>query len=162
QILTVPVINIPGGGQSRGTERPDLVPGVNPYVNTDAGFFLNPAAFAVPAPGTYGNLGRDALVGPQFSQFDTTLSKQFTLTERARFELRADFYNLLNHPNLKNPPSVLGGALPSGPTASGQQPGQALTTSSAGTSFGFLNSTVGTLVNLGTSRQIQVAARFTF
>ncbi len=162
QILTVPVINILGGGQSRGTQRPDLVPGVDPYVNTGSGFFLNPAAFAVPAPGTFGNLGRDALVGPQFSQFDTTLSKQFTLTERARFELRADFYNLLNHPNLKNPPSVLGGALPSGPTASGQEPGQALTRSNAGTSFGFLNSTVGTLVNLGTSRQIQVAARLTF
>ena len=46
-------MNIPGGN-SRGTQRPDLVPGVDPYP-TDRRW-LNPAAFATPQPGTFGNL----------------------------------------------------------------------------------------------------------
>ena len=91
-----------------------------------------------------------------------TLSKQIVVSEKARFELRADVYNLFNHPNFSSPPVVLGGGLPSGPTASGLQPNQQLTRAAAGSSFGLLNSTVGKLVNLGTARQMQLALRFTF
>ena len=161
-VVSTPVINIPGGGQSRGIQRPDLVSGVTPYVQTSSGFMLNPAAFAVPKPGTYGNLGRDALRGPQFSQFDLTLSKQFSLTERSYFELRGDAYNILNHANFSNPPAVLGVSLPTAPGVAGLQPGQALTRSAAGSSFGLLNSTVGNYVNMGTARQLQLAVRFVF
>jgi hypothetical protein len=81
--VTVAVINIPGGGQSRGTRRPDLVQGVNPYADSGSGFCLNPAAFSVPLPGTYDNFSRGALRGPQLFQFDNTLTKQFHLGERA-------------------------------------------------------------------------------
>jgi hypothetical protein len=161
-VVSTPVINIPGGGQSRGIQRPDLVPGVDPYVFTSSGFSLNPAAFAVPQPGTYGNLGRDALRGPGFSQFDVTLSKQFRITERSYFELRGDAYNILNHANFANPPAVLGVSLPTGPGASGFQPGQAIDRSAAGSSFGLLNATIGNYVNMGTARQLQLAARFVF
>jgi hypothetical protein len=45
------VVNIPGGN-SRGTQRPDLVPGVDPYLK-DGVRWLNPAAFATPQPGTF-------------------------------------------------------------------------------------------------------------
>ena len=162
QVLTVPVVNLPGGGQSRGTQRPDLVPGVNPYLNTASGFLLNPAAFAVPAPGKFGNLARNALRGPGFSQLDMSLSREFAVTEGTRFALRWDVYNIFNHPNLSNPPSVLGGGLPSSPTASGIQPGQPFTPVLAGTAFGGLSSTVGKLVNFGTARQMQLSARFSF
>jgi hypothetical protein len=161
-ILTVPVINLPGGGQSRGVQRPDLIPGVNPYVNTASGYLLNPAAFAVPAPGTWGNAARDLLRGPGFTQLDFTLSKRFAITESAHFELRADAYNILNHPIFGNPPSVLGVALPTGPGGSGLQPHQAFTASAAGSAYGLLNTTVGRYVNMGTSRQLQLAVRFVF
>jgi hypothetical protein len=156
------VINLPGGGQSRGTQRPDLVPGVNPYLDSASGFLLNPAAFAVPAPGAFGNLARNSLRGLNFSQLDVSLAKDFAIKERARFTLRWDVYNIFNHPNFSNPPSVLGGGLPSGNTASGIQPGQPFNQVLAGTAFGGLSSTVGKLVNFGTARQMQLSARFNF
>jgi len=162
QVLTVPVINLPGGGQSRGTQRPDLVPGVNPYLDTATGFLLNPAAFAIPAPGTFGNLARNALRGQGFSQLDMALSKVIAISERSRFTLRWDVYNIMNHPNFSNPPSVLGGGLPSSPTAAGIQPGQSFTPVLAGAAFGGINSTVGKLVNFGTARQMQLSARLSF
>ena len=162
QVMTVPVINLPGGGQSRGTQRPDLVPGVNPYLDTASGFLLNPAAFAVPAPGKFGNLARNALRGLGFSQLDMSLSRDFAITEGTRFTLRWDVYNIFNHPNFSNPPSVLGGGLPSSPTASGIQPGQSFTPVLAGAAFGGLNNTVGKLVNFGTARQMQLSMRFAF
>jgi hypothetical protein len=162
QVITVPVINLPGGGQSRGTQRPDLVPGVNPYLDTASGFLLNPAAFTVPAPGKFGNLARNALRGQGFSQLDVALAKDFPINERTRFTLRWDVYNIFNHPNFSNPPSVLGGGLPSSPTAAGIQPGQPFTQVLAGAAFGGLNNTVGKLVNFGTARQMQLSARFAF
>jgi hypothetical protein len=60
------VINVPGGNSSRGTERPDLIPGVNPFIVDGGRVFLNPAAFATPKPGTYGNLERNSIHGPNF------------------------------------------------------------------------------------------------
>jgi hypothetical protein len=160
QLVTVPVINLVGGGQSRGTQRPDLVPGVNPYLSTASGFLLNPAASTLPAPGKFGNLARNALRGPNFSQLDMALSKDFAIAEEKRFTLRWDVYNIFNHPNFSNPPSVLGGGIPSAPGAAGIQPGQPFNQVLAGAAFGGLNSTVGRLVNFGTARQMQLSARF--
>jgi hypothetical protein len=151
--VTIPVANIPGGGQSRGTQRPDLVAGVDPYVDKASGFTLNPAAFAVPKPGTYGNLARNALRGPKFAQLDMTLSKQFLIGERFKTELRGEFYNILNHPNFSNPTANLG---------AGGQPGTAFTKANASAAYGQLNATVGRYVNSGTNRQIQVAVRVNF
>ena len=152
--VTVAVINIPGGGQSRGTQRPDLVPGVDPYASTASGFVLNPAAFAVPQAGTYGDLARDALRGPGFVQLDTTVSKQFIVKERFKAELRGEIYNIMNHPNFANPTAAIGGA--------SLLPGTVFTTANASSTFGQLSSTVGKYVNNGTNRQIQIALRFTF
>ena len=47
------VINVPGGGASRSTRRPDLIPGVDPFIKDGGRIFLNPAAFATPLPGTF-------------------------------------------------------------------------------------------------------------
>ena len=60
------VINVPGGGFSRNTRRPDLIPGVDPFIQQGGRIFLNPAAFATPAPGTFGNLERNSIHGPGF------------------------------------------------------------------------------------------------
>src|SRR5262252_739716 len=73
----VAVINTPGGGNSRNVRRPDLVPGVDPFINDNGLLFLNPAAFATPQPGTFGNLERNSLHGPNFNQVDMVISKHF-------------------------------------------------------------------------------------
>ena len=69
------VINTPGGGSSRATRRPDLIPGANIYLNNDRSL-LNPAAFSVPKPGTFGNFTRNGARGPNFRQIDLVLNKE--------------------------------------------------------------------------------------
>jgi hypothetical protein len=172
-IYTTPIINTPGGGSSRNVRRPDVVAGVNPYLNQGLQF-LNPAAFSMPAPGVYGNYGRNALHGPNLAQLDLTLSKQFRLTERHNMEFRAEIYNLLNHANFSNPGNLrLSQSLPAGCTCAGGivpasnfqntvQPGQAFSSATAGALWGTLNSTVSNQIGLGTNRQIQLAIRYNF
>lgn len=161
--VTRAVVNTPGGGNSRNIRRPDLVPGVNPYQTTGNGLIINPAAFALPAPGTYGNLARNALKGPDLKQLDLTLSKKFQFTEVFNLEFRAEAYNIFNTPNFANPGNLrLATGLQTGPTASGLQPGQAFTGSTAGGTFGLQNATVGQYIGQGTNRQIQLALRIGF
>jgi hypothetical protein len=158
-VLTTPVINVPGGGSSRNTRRPNLVPGVNPYIVGNGTLYVNPAAFSVPAPGTYGNLGRNALRGPGISQLDFTLSKKFNLTERTNLVFRAECYNILNSAVF----AVPGGSTPRLADATGiLQPGQAYNASNAGGAFGALTSTVSNQVGMGTNRQFQLALRLNF
>lgn len=174
----VAVVNTPGGGNSRNIRRPDLIAGVNPYLNNDRSF-INPAAFATPAPGTFGNFPRNALSGPSFKQIDMIVSKKFRLTETMNFEFRTEVFNIFNQTNFANPSATLNNPLPtlsynSGTgvyTASGStnpatntilQPGQAFSQTAAGSTFGLLRSTVGRTVGLGSNRQIQFAFRFNF
>jgi hypothetical protein len=141
--------------------RPDVVPGVDPFVEDGGLAFLNPAAFATPLPGTFGNYVRNTLHGPNLAQFDLTLAKRFRIREEKNFEFRAEFYNLFNHANFAIPPALLPNALG---TASNQvQPGQPFSQSVSGAStFGLMNRTVGSAIGLGTNRQIQFALRFNF
>ena len=76
------IVNVPGGGASRNVRRPDLVPGVDPFIKDGGLLFLNRAAFATPAPGTFGNLERNAIHGPAFTQTDMFFSKRFTVGGR--------------------------------------------------------------------------------
>ncbi|MGI8746252.1 MAG: TonB-dependent receptor [Bryobacteraceae bacterium] len=161
QPVTVAIINTPGGGNSRDVRRPDVVAGVDPFLHTGNSLYdLNPAAFAIPAPGTFGNLGRGALHGPGLSQLDLTLHKMFGMTERANLEFRAEAYNILNHANFANPPVRLANAL--GASTSQLQPGQPYSLSSSGGGFGVINSTVERTVGLGANRQIQLSLRLNF
>jgi hypothetical protein len=75
-------------------QRPNLIG--NPYSRT-AKQYLNPAAFAQPAPGTYGNLHYDGLLGPLFNNWDATLTKNFTIHEGIGGEFRAEMFNVPNH-----------------------------------------------------------------
>jgi hypothetical protein len=166
----IAVVNTPGGGASRNVRRPDLVPGVNPYLSNDR-LILNPAAFATPAPGTFGNVPRNFLRGPSFKQFDIVLSRRFKFSESANVEFRTEIFNIFNHTNFDIPGSRLNLALPtvtsngstySFSTSNVVQPGQPYTQSSAGGTFGLLRQTVVRDVGLGTSRQIQFALRLNF
>src|SRR5262249_17643122 len=64
--------------------------------------WFNTAAFLAPAQmvqGRFGPSGRNILIGPGFSQWDVTLAKYFRVRERARLQLRAESFNVLNHPS---------------------------------------------------------------
>jgi hypothetical protein len=161
QVLTTAVINNPYGGAFRNNRRPSVVPGVDPFLRTaDRRFILNPAAFTIPRPGEFGNLGRWALHGPSLVQFDLTLQKRFPVTERVSLEFRSEVYNVFNRANFANPPARLNNALGVGPNQI--QPGQPFTSAAAGGAFGIANSTVTKDVGLGASRQIQLALRLSF
>ncbi|MDE1175667.1 MAG: TonB-dependent receptor [Edaphobacter sp.] len=158
-VQTTAIVNTPGGGNSRNVRRPNVVPGVNPYLKN--GFsYLNPAAFSTPAPGTFGNYRRNDLTGPNLAQLDLTLSKQFHFTERTNLEFRSEIYNVMNHPNYANPGNVrLAQTLTTG---AANQPGAAFSQGTAGSSFGQLSSTVGNQVGIGANRQIQLSLRAIF
>jgi hypothetical protein len=65
--------------------------------------WYNVAAFAQPAPGTFGNEGRNSLVGPALSEVNFSLGKTFTIREGIGLQLRVDAYNILNHPSFGLP-----------------------------------------------------------
>jgi hypothetical protein len=153
------IINTPGGGASRNVRRPDLIPGVDPYLK-DGTQWLNPAAFAIPAPGTFGNLPRNEIRGPNFKQLDLCLDKKMLMGGRRSLDLRVEVFNAFNWTNYRNPSGQLGNALGTG--ANQIQPGQPFTQAAAGSTWGRLVSTVGTTVGLGTARQVQFAARINF
>ncbi len=169
-VQTTAVANVPGGGNTRNVRRPNVVPGVNPYLRNGLQY-LNPTAFTTPAPGTFGNFRRNDLSGPNLAQIDLTLGKSFHATERTSFDFRADIYNILNHPNYANPGTVrLTQIIPTGTTTtngattitgSGSQPGTPFTLKNAG-AFGGLTSTVGNQVGIGANRQIQLSLRANF
>src|SRR6185295_7410828 len=97
------VVNTPGGGASRNTRRPDRVPGVDFYVKQDGLLFLHPAAFATPAPGTFGNLQRNEVHGPWMRQADLMIAKHVGLRNGPNVELRAEIFNVFNITNFANP-----------------------------------------------------------
>ena len=152
------VINTPRGGASRNVRRPDLIAGVNPFLNSDR-TILNPAAFAAPKPGTFGNLERNALRGSKFFQQDFIVAKKFIITEKVNVEFRTEVFNLFNVTNFANPPGTLPNVL--GTATNQLQPGQPYTGAAAGT-FGILNRTVERTVGLGANRQVQFALRLNF
>jgi hypothetical protein len=71
--------------------------------------YFNPAAFAQPAPGTLGNLERNAVVGPNFWSINLAVSRLIALGGTQRLELRLESFNLLNTFNWGNPTTPGGG-----------------------------------------------------
>ena len=125
-------------------QRPNLVPGVplTPPGGSTTYEWVNPAAFAVPAAGTFGNVPRDVARGPGTWQIDMGLGKQFLLTERTQLQFRAEFFNIFNHPQYGQPQSDFS----AGPGV-----------------FGSMISSLNTSpVGTGTPRQVQFALRLAF
>jgi len=115
-------------GSGSSADRPDIV-GTPQYNYSNPALFLNLNTFAMPCtplpqvpapnqhlgfafdtctPGTrhFGNLGRNALMGPNYRNFDLALSKETKITERLKLVFRVDAYNLFNHPNFASPLAV--------------------------------------------------------
>jgi hypothetical protein len=65
--------------------------------------WFNPGAFTAPPAYTYGDVGRNTVYGPGLQTMDLALVRSFSLTEKARFETRAEFFNAFNHTNLGTP-----------------------------------------------------------
>jgi len=78
--------------------------------------YFNPLAFTQPLAGTYGNVGRNILVGPSLKQVDFALAKRWTVTERLKLQFRSEFFNLFNHTNLNTPNPVVYAAATGGPS----------------------------------------------
>jgi hypothetical protein len=87
---------------------PDVV-GDPKVSNPTLAHWFNPAAYANPAPGTFGNSGRMTLIGPGFFNADFSLGKSFPLPrEGMKLDIRADMYNVFNHINFANPDANVG------------------------------------------------------
>ncbi len=134
--------DVPDGNTNN--QRPNLVPGVSltPPGGSTISEWINPAAFSIPAPGTFGDAPRNAARGPGAWQADLGLGKHIPLTERMQLEFRTEVFNIFNHPQYAAP--------------------QADFSADAGV-FGSIISTVNTgPVGTGTPRQIQFMLRLAF
>jgi hypothetical protein len=100
--------NVSGSADSR--DRVDVVgdpfSGLTPASGTSVRYF-NAAAFARPAAGTFGNIGRNAIYGPGFGSFDFSVFKNTTITERITAQFRLEIFNLFNRANYANPGTSL-------------------------------------------------------
>lgn len=88
-------------------QRPNLVGDPYTGAHSTTGLWVNPDAFAIPAAYTFGNLGRNTLIGPGFFQWDFGGYKNFRLTERFGLQFRAELFNMTNRVNFGNPNSDL-------------------------------------------------------
>ena len=126
-----------------GSERPNLVPGVSltPPGGQTPQSWINPAAFAIPAAGTFGDAGRNLARAPGLWQTDTALSKTVSLGERLGLQFRAEVFNLFNRAQYGSPQANLSSPL----------------------SFGVITTPVNQgATGSGTPRQFQLALRLSF
>ena len=167
-------------GSGNAFDRPDVV-GPIVYHPHDPSNYVDLTAFAIPCTITaaaqaapsgfasdcavgsrhFGNLGRNALHGPTFKQWDLAIYKNTTITEWLKMQIRAEFFNVLNHPNFANPflpafiadPGINGFGV-SGNREIGQGGYPITATGDVGIGNPFLGG--------GGPRGIQLAAKFTF
>jgi hypothetical protein len=136
--------------------RPDLISGIPLYIADPlvaGGERINPAAFSTSFTGRQGTLGRNTLRGFSIYQIDLALRRQINLTEKWKLQLRAEFFNIFNHPNFADPSGNLSNAASFGrsPTMLNRSLG------SGGLSGGF-----NPLYQIGGPRSIQLALKLQF
>ena len=91
-------------GDSKNPVRPSWNPAfTGPVILGGTTQWFNPAAFVVPAQGTFGNVGRNVLTGPGLGTWDFSVLKNTRLFERMNLQFRAEIFNLLNRTNLNTP-----------------------------------------------------------
>ena len=113
-------------GGAAGTQRPNVLrdwrvenPGPNQWFDRNA--FCWQASCGL-APLTFGNAGRNSLIGPSVKKWDFSLMKTFDVYEEHRFQFRAELFNFTNHPNFFLPAGRVDQA--SGGTISQAGPGR--------------------------------------
>ena len=89
-----------------GYQRPNALMDPNlPSDQRSSARWFNTAALALPAPYTFGNLGRNTLLGPGLWNWDFSMTKEFATKEAQYLEFRFEAFNFANHPNLALPAS---------------------------------------------------------
>jgi hypothetical protein len=148
--------NPTGSGDTRNPVRPNVNPAFtgSPYTRgttaQKVAQYFNPAAFLAPPYGTVGDLSRNSLIGPDFSDVDLALTKNTHITERMRAQFRAEVFNVLNHTSLQTPtPTVFTSGPTQGATANQTAPA-------------VLSPTAGVVTSAATSRQIQLGLKLLF
>jgi len=131
------------------TIRPDIFGPVTVTNNPNGWLSLAPGALVNPT-NHFGNLGRNAFVGPGWEDVDVSVVKNTKITERLNVQFRADAFDLLNHPNFGQP-TALPGTLSGAPF-----PGGAVTT------FATVSNTRFPGGDSGSSRQLQLALKVQF
>jgi murein DD-endopeptidase MepM/ murein hydrolase activator NlpD len=87
---------------SAPSQRPNLTCDPNSGPKTTAQWF-NTACFSLPAQFTYGNAGRDIVMGPGLDNFDATIQNEFPVHENIKLQFRLDIFDFFNHPNFNSP-----------------------------------------------------------
>jgi Carboxypeptidase regulatory-like domain len=110
-VALLPDIDNSGTGRSilgfGANDRPNVVG--NPHLDSRSPErWFNTSAFAFPAPGSFGNAGRNILDGPGYQNVNVSLLKNTSFSEGLNLQLRAEFFNLFNHPNFNLPDNFLG------------------------------------------------------
>ena len=96
--------NRSGDGDTRNPDRPSVNPNFSgPVQLREPSQWFNPNAFVLPAPGTFGNLGRGTLTGPGLADVDLSLFKNTAVSERTSLQFRAEFFNAFNRVNFGPP-----------------------------------------------------------
>ncbi len=128
---------------------------------------FNPAAFDAQFnngkwgdPSTLGDVGRNSMRGPGFVQWDFSLMKNFAITEGSHLQFRADFFNILNHPNFANPDGGICTAVTYGNGTT--VPASCTVNTHFGTSTQTVSDVAGGAVGNGTARQAQFSLKFIF
>jgi hypothetical protein len=89
-----------------GSLRPSLT---GAPINAPSGYYLNPAAYAAPASGQWGNAGRNSVIGPAQFTFNAGVGRTFRWTERLSLDWRIDATNVLNRETYTGVNTILGG-----------------------------------------------------
>jgi len=93
-------------GTGLGNDRPNLVGDPNRGPHTVQQWF-NTNAFALNAPLTFGNAGRNIVTGPGYRDLDFSLIKNTQLGEKVKVQFRTEFFNIVNHPAFALPSNIL-------------------------------------------------------
>jgi hypothetical protein len=134
--------NNSGTGDTNVTDTPNWNPNFKgPVVLGTVDHWINPQAFTMPTPGTFGNVSRGSVRGPGLVDADTSLFKRFSISERFSLQLRAEAFNIFNHSNFFYPNTIM----------------------FSGNSASYSNSsTAGQITAAATSRQLQLALKLIF
>ena len=115
--------NTGNSGGNFGIDRPNVV-GNTALANPSPQEWFNVSAFAIPAPFTWGNAGRNILRGPNFQTVDLSLRRNFALRERLRMTAEAQAFNTLNRANFNLPDAFADQPLTFGKIFSAKDPRQ--------------------------------------
>jgi hypothetical protein len=137
------IIGFDQSGNTIANQRPNLALPADTIMTGDINHWASASGFSLPAPGTLGNLQRDFLTGPGVVNLDYAVMKETTIKEQVRLQLRAEFFNVLNHANFALP---LASAFAQAPNGGG----------TPNPTFGKITATTTS------SRQIQFAVKLLF